>query len=63
MHKFIFRGFNMIKLSTTIALICSFSATSGLSVAHAEEKPLEPWQQAEKTEVWDPVPAIVSVLY
>ena len=28
---------------------------------HAEETRLEPWQQAEKTEVWEPVPKVVSV--
>lgn len=51
----------MTKISASLALICSFSTASFIS-AHAEEKTLEPWQQAEKTEVWTPVPAIVSAL-
>lgn len=36
---------------------CSFLAHLAIG---AEEKELEPWQQAEKTEVWEPVPPVIS---
>jgi hypothetical protein len=51
----------MIKLPTTLAVLCALSVAN-INNIHAQEKPLEPWQQAEKTEVWTPVPAIVSAM-
>lgn len=47
------------KLSGLMALFCSVSAGVFCNPALAEET-LEPWQQAEKTEVWEPEPAIVK---
>ncbi len=44
-------------LISTFAL--AGAATAFFSLAQAEE--LEPWQQAQKTEVWEPVPEKISV--
>lgn len=52
-----------MKTNNIISLATAFTVTTCLSASlAAEEKPLEPWQQAEKTEVWEPVPAVVSAL-
>jgi hypothetical protein len=45
----------IVSISSLVALSVGFSV--GLI---AEEKKLEPWQLAEKTEVWTPVPAMVT---
>ncbi len=47
------------KLSGLIAFISGVSTAAVCSLAQAEQA-LEPWQQAEKTEVWQPEPAIVN---
>ena len=41
-------------------LVFSYANVSSINVS-AEEK-LEPWQQAEKTEVWEPVPQLISAV-
>ena len=48
--------------TTKIASLASLVALAAYcsSALAAAEKPLEPWQQAEKTEVWEPVPAVVT---
>ncbi|MGO4891198.1 3-keto-disaccharide hydrolase [Flavobacterium sp. W21_SRS_FM6] len=51
----------MKKLPIAVATVGLLASTSYITV-YAEEKALEPWQEAEKTEVWSPVPPIVSTL-
>lgn len=52
----------MNKITKLFAVVSSISIISGLSTTINAEEKLEPWQLAEKTEVWEPVPAIVSAL-
>ncbi|GGF83439.1 3-keto-disaccharide hydrolase [Alteromonas lipolytica] len=46
---------NVFKTIATVALLAPT-----LSACAATEEKLEPWQQAQKTEVWEPVPAVVA---
>ncbi|GAA6183354.1 MULTISPECIES: DUF1080 domain-containing protein [Aliiglaciecola] len=41
-----------------LMLAIGFALSGGQSIAG--EAPIEPWQQAEKTEVWKPVPKVIS---
>ena len=47
----------LASLLSLLTLTAGFSATVA-----AEEKKLAPWQLAEKTEVWQPLPKIISAL-
>lgn len=47
------------KLTTVSALLLGAITSTAAFPLLADEK-LEPWQQAEKTEVWEPVPEVVS---
>lgn len=49
----------MKNLSPCLAATAGLFALLGLP-AHATETPKEPWQLAEETEVWEPVPAVVT---
>lgn len=45
------------------AIFCTFFATATLATAAEKasaDKPKEPWQLAEETEVWEPVPPVIS---
>lgn len=52
-NTFLKRGLAPVSISI-IAAILTYSATT------LAEKTKEPWQLAEETEVWEPVPAVVS---
>lgn len=43
------------------ACLCVLLCAAIQTVNAAESVELEPWQQAEKTEVWEPVPPVVNV--
>ncbi|WP_340679545.1 DUF1080 domain-containing protein [Paraglaciecola sp.] len=50
-----------MKMNKLTILVSMFAVATGLSASvAAEDKKLEPWQLAEKTEVWEPVPAIIN---
>lgn len=46
---------------TLLILLASTALAAITQTAVAKDTELEPWQEAQKTEVWKPVPAIVSV--
>ncbi len=54
-NRFLKRGL----LPVSISIISTAFIYSATCVAAAEKK--EPWQLAEETEVWEPVPAVISV--
>ncbi|UYG02824.1 DUF1080 domain-containing protein [Halomonas sp. LR3S48] len=51
-------------LSTTLAWVTGAGLMTipftAINADDTTEEPLEPWQQAEKTEVWEPVPPVVD---
>ncbi|MBC3765534.1 3-keto-disaccharide hydrolase [Neptunicella marina] len=47
-------------MNLTKSILASTLALSLCGVAVAADEKLEPWQQAQKTEVWEPEPAMVS---
>jgi hypothetical protein len=52
-----------MKTSKLVSLVSLLTFSAGLSVSiAAEEEKLTPSQQAEKTEVWQPVPEIITAL-
>ena len=45
----------------SIATVAGLALLSpALAACAAQEEKLEPWQQAQKTEVWEPVPEVVE---
>lgn len=51
---------NLLKRGFVPAAIGILTAVLGCAATNAAEKPKEPWQLAEETEVWEPVPAVIS---
>lgn len=56
------QNLNALSMKTLLLISCSGLLTMACSAEtpSSEDEELEPWQQAEKTEVWEPVPPTVE---